>query len=123
MNKFGALSLFALATMSGSANAVVFSQCSATAAFTATTLSCTTPNNATAGKVTGTLSGGVPNTIIANQTKETNEDDKTTGVGRNNLGQSVCGAVDRNPSLASSVTGTGCAGSTTLNLNVQNRLN
>lgn len=123
MNKFGALSLFALVTVAGSARAVVFSECSRSAAFTATTLSCTTPNNATAGRVTGTLSGGVPDTIIVNHTKETSQDDRTSGNGRNNLNQSVCLAFDRNPSLASTETDTGCAGSTTLNLNVQNRDN
>jgi hypothetical protein len=125
MNKFSALSLLALVTIAGSASATVFDQCSrGPVAFTATTLSCTTPNGATAGRVTGTVTAaGVPDTIIVNHTKETNQDDRTSGNGRNNLNQSVCLAFDRNPSLASTETDTGCAGSTTLNLNVQNRDN
>jgi hypothetical protein len=123
MNKFGALSVFALVTIAGSAKAVVFDQCFRSAAFTATTLSCTTPNGATAGRVTGTTSGGVPNTIVVNHTKETNQDDRTGGAGVNNLNQSVCVAFDRNPSLASTETDTGCAGSTILELRVQNRDN
>lgn len=123
MNKFGALSLFALVTIAGSANAVVFDSCQRSAAFTATTLSCTTSNGNTAGRVTGTLANGVPDTIIVNHTKETNQDDRTDGNGRNQLNQFVCLETDRNPSLASTRVDTGCAGSTTLNLNVQNRDN
>jgi hypothetical protein len=123
MHKFSALGLFAFVTIAGSAEAVVFDSCSRSAAFTATTLSCTTANGNTAGRVTGTLSGGVPDTIIVNHTKETNQDDRTNGFGLNGLGQSVCNEFDRNPSLASTSVDTGCAGSTTLNLVVQNRDN
>jgi hypothetical protein len=124
MNKLSTVSLFALVTIAGSAEATVFDQCTRTAAFTATTLSCTTSNGNTAGRVTGTLTaGGVPDTIIVNHTKETNQDDLTAGNGTNNLNQLVCLETDRNPSLASTRVDTGCAGSTNLNLRVQNRDN
>lgn len=123
MNKLGVLGFCSLVTIAGSANAVVFDQCTRSAAFAAITLSCTTSNGATAGQVRGTLANGVPDTIIVNHTKETNQDDRTSGVGQNSLGQSVCLAFDRNPSLASTETDTGCAGSTTLRLTVQNRDN
>lgn len=122
MNKLGSLSLFALATIAGSAKAAVIDQCTTNTAFSATTISCTTANGATAGRVTGTLTaGGAPNTIIVNHTKETNEKDSTTGYGRNNLNQTMCNRTDRNPSLASTETDTGCVGSTILLLIVQNR--
>jgi hypothetical protein len=119
MNKFSALGMFALVTISGSAHAVLIQKCTNSQAFTITTpLFCPTAN----GNTNGSGVGSNPvSTATANLTKATNAGDKTQAIGLNGLGQIVCGGLDRNPNAAVSNTDTGCAGSVTMFVSVENR--
>jgi hypothetical protein len=124
MNKFGAfgaLGLVALAMIAGSAHAgTLIQNCNKSQAFTITTpLFCPTANGNTNGSGVGS---NPASTATANLTKATNAGDKANAIGKNGLGQIVCGGLDRNPSVASTNTDTGCAGSVTMFVSVDNRL-
>lgn len=121
MNKFSALGLFALVTVAGSADAsVLIDQCKLQQSFgIPTSIACTTSNGAASGNAIGSSPA---TTIDVNLFHGTNAADLANAVGRNSVGTSVCSVLDRNPSVGSDVLGSGCAGSVTLTLIVQNRL-